>query len=163
MRTIPQLSIDTKTIQDRLMKVEVGDVVTYQELTDLIGRDVQVSARGNLTSAMRRLVADGIVFACVRGEGVKRLSDSEIVGVGPDTIAKMRRASNRARQKLAAVNDFNALPRDVQVTHNLSMSVLGIMSHMTRGTTVKRLEAKIEQSQQALPLARALEALKDSS
>lgn len=158
-RTIPQLSIDTKTIQDRLAKCAVGDTVSYEELTALVGRDVQQQARGNLMSAMRRLVPDGKVFATIRGEGVKRLSDVEIVGVGPATMNRMRRAANRARAKLAQVDDFEALPRDAKITHNLSMSVLGVLHHMTKASTVRQLEARIDQAQKALPLAKTLEAL----
>jgi len=160
MRTIPGLSIDTKTITDRLAKASVGEVVPYSELTLLIGRDVQHEARPTLSSALRRLGNEGIVFGCVRGLGVKRLTDAEIVGVGPATLSKIRRAARRAQTKLAAVADFDALPRAAQTTHNMSLSVLGVLSHLTKGSTVRLLEGRIEQAQAALPLAKTLDALR---
>lgn len=158
-RSIPGLSIDTKTLSDRLARAEVDEIVTYQELTSLIGRDVQSIARGNLNSAVRRMLADGRVFACVHGVGVKRLNDHEIVGVGTQVLSKVRRTTNRARVKLAAVQDFDALPRDEKATHNMAMSVLGVLSHMTKPSTVRQLETRIDEARTALPLQKTLDAL----
>jgi hypothetical protein len=157
-RTIPELNIDTSTLQKALAVMEPGAVVSYDALTELIGRDVRDGARGCLSSAMRRLVAEGKVFACVRGEGVKRLRDTEIVGEGQAVVAKMRRAARRANRKLAAV-DFDALPAASKVQHNLGMSVLAVMEHMAKHSTLKALEARIDQAQVALPVGRTLEAM----
>jgi hypothetical protein len=159
MRTIPGLSIDTKMIQDRLSRCATGEIVRYSELSELIGRDIQNGARNLLHSAMRRLLADGKAFATVRCEGVKRLSDAEVVGEGPAALSRLRRAASRASRKLAAVQDFNALPREAQTTHNMTLSVLGVLAHMTKPSTVRQLEARIDQAQAALPLAKTLEAL----
>jgi hypothetical protein len=162
MRSIPGLSIDTKMLTDKLATLVPDDVITYSDLSQVIGRDVQNGARSNLYSAIRRLLADGKVYASVRGIGIKRLKDEEIVGVGPAVLAKMRRAANRARAKLAAVQDFDSLDRDAKISHNLSLSVLGVVAHMTKASTVKQLETRIDQAQASLPLAKTLEALAKS-
>jgi predicted nucleotidyltransferase len=159
MRTIPGLNIDTQTVQERLANASAGEVVQYSELSALIGRDVQNGARGCLSSAMRRLLADGLVYASVRGEGVKRLSDEEIVGEGPAVIARVRRAASRAAKKLASV-DFAALTPASQIKHNTALSFCGVLAHMTKASTVRKLEGRIEEAAHALPLQKTIEALK---
>jgi hypothetical protein len=159
MRTVPSLSIDTKMLTDRLAKLGTGEMVPYAELSSLIGRNVQKEARGNLMSAMRRLLADGSVFGTVRGQGVKRLTDLEIVGCGPEIIGRVRRAARRAGAKLANIQDFDALPPEAQTTHNMALSVVGVLAHMTKAGTVRKLEERIEAGRQALPLRRTLEVL----
>lgn len=159
IRSFPQISIDTKTIQDRLSTCTIGEIIPYSILSELIGRDVQGPARSNLMSAMRRLVAEGKVFGTVRGVGVKRLSDQEIVGLGTETINRVRRSANKTRNKIAQVANFETLPEESKVSHNTSLSILSVLVHMTKPSTVKQLESKIEQVKIALPLARTLEAL----
>ena len=155
----PSLSVDTKILTDRLAQCSIGDIVAYEELTKLIGRDVCTIARSNLTQAVRRMLRDGIVFGTIRGVGIKRLTDEEIVGVGPQTISKFRRASRRASAKLANVQDFNGLPQAVKTTHHMSLSVLGVLTYLTKPSNVRKLETRIETAQQALPLQRTLEAM----
>jgi len=156
-RTIPGLSIDTKLIYDLLSKCDPGDIVAYRTLSELISRDVQGAARSCLQSAMRRLVNDGVVFSCVRGVGIKRLSDSEIVGEGPATLAKIRRAVRRAGRKLQAVQDYDSLSHESQIAHNATISMFGALNHMSQPKTFKKLEGKIEETRASLPLAKTLE------
>jgi len=160
MKTIPSLSIDTKLLGDRLSALSVGSILTYEDLSGSIGRNVRLEARSNLTSAIHRLLRDGYVFATVRGVGIKRLSDQEIIGVGLDVVQKVRRAAGRAQTKLAAVQDFDSLPRDSKTQHQVAMSVLGVLRHMTKSTTVKKLESRVAAVQSELPLTLTLEALK---
>jgi len=66
---------------------------------------------------------------------------------------------NRTSRKLATV-DFDALAPDSQVQHNTALSLCGVLTHMTRASTVKRLETRIEEARHALPLQKTIEALK---
>jgi len=69
-RSIPEMSVDTRLLIERLSRVEIGDFVSYKELSEVIGRDVQGAARGNLTTARHRLeVDDAIQFGPVVGKG----------------------------------------------------------------------------------------------
>lgn len=159
-RSIPGLSIDTKTLEDRLRTLKEDETISYQDLTFLIGRDVTNGARSNLMSARSRLLNEGIVIACVRGVGVKRINDTEKIGEGLRYLKKIRRGARKTAKVVAAVENFDSLPKDLQVQHNLTMSVLGLVTHMTKSSTIKQLEGKIDQEKKALPVARTLEALK---
>lgn len=159
-RSIPGLSVDTKMLQDRLRDLKDGEIATYEELSSLVGRDVTASARGNLNSARNRLLNEGIAIVCVHGQGVKRASDAEKIGTGLAYMKRIRRGARKTGKIVAAVDDFDSLSKDLQVQHNLTLSVLGVVGHMTKATTIKQLEARIDQAKKSLPIAKTLEAMK---
>ena len=97
-RTIPELSIDSKMLYDRLIKAEVGAVIPYRELTEVISRDVQGPARGNMNTARHRALRhNGMVFEAVWKVGLKRLNDTEVVAVGEASLGRIRRVARRGR------------------------------------------------------------------
>lgn len=155
--TIPEANIDTKTILERLRKAEPGELVTYAELSEIIGRDVRATARGCLTSAMRGALREGLVFSSVKNEGVRLLPDDGIAGVGLAAVKHIGRAARRAGKKLACVRDFDAMPNAAKVQHNMGMSVLGAIVHSTSAPSMKRVEATVEKAQTQLPIAKTLD------
>ena len=79
-RTINEVSADTLALYEALKDITIDGMITYANLSDLIGRDVQSEAIGSLTTARRMCQReDQIVFSPVRGVGLKRLDDSGIV------------------------------------------------------------------------------------
>jgi hypothetical protein len=154
------LSIDVKVTYDRLRAAKVGDVVTYQELSALIGRDIRKTAAWVLSSARRKVLHDdSIVFGVIYKVGVKRLNDQEIVATGHDAITMIHRRAVRSIKKITAVQDFHALSPADQIRHNTYASVLGMLSHTTRDKQIKRIEAVVEKSQAELAVQRTLKAL----
>lgn len=156
------MSIDTQALVNRLKKMAVGEVIPYQELSALIGRDVRNGARSYLQSAIRHLLDQGMAFGVVRGEGVKLLTDDEIVDVGAAGLKKIRRASFRSTKVLTAVRRFDALDRDRQIEHNLALSLHGIVQFATKPLIIKQLRARVDESQAQLPVQKMLDALKSS-
>lgn len=162
-KAVPDLSIDTQTIERLLSVVDVGEFVSYEDLSSAIGRNVQNGARHILKSAQTRLLRDQqMVFAPVWGKGMKRLDDVGIVGTGVSTLRRVHNLARRGAKTLAAVQDFEALPNDSKVQHNLMAAQLGMLSHVTSGRIAKRLEAHAKQSPSPLPTAKLLEAMKAS-
>lgn len=161
-RAVPELSVDTQTIERLLWEIAVGDTVPYATLSKAIGRDVQHSARHILQSACDRALKEKrMVFAPVVGVGMKRLDDVGIVSTGASTIRRIFNLSRRGLRRLAAVADFDALPNEQKVKHNLTMGQLGMLSHATKSTTVKKLEAKAGNGQ-PLPTAKFLDAMRET-
>ncbi len=101
-----------------------------------------------------------MVFEPVIDVGLKRLNDEGIVSLGPAYVNRIHRMSKRGAQKLTAVHDFNALPNDVKIEHNVRLAQLGAMRHMTSSRSTKRLTEKTEQTARSLPLRQCLEAMK---
>jgi hypothetical protein len=162
-RAVPELSVDTQTIERLLWEIPVGETVSYARLSEAIGRDVQHAARHILTSACDRVLREKqMVFAPVVGVGMKRLDDVGIVSTGSSTIQRIFNLSRRGLRRLAAVANFDALPNEQKVKHNLTMGQLGMLAHATKGATVKKLEQRAGNSTAPLPTAKFLEAMKET-
>lgn len=156
-RAIPELSVDTQTIERLLLAVSVDGTVSYKTLTDAIGRDVQTRARHILQSAVHRLLRDhAIVFAPIFGEGLKRLNDAAVLGVGSAALASIGRKSRRTVKKLATVN-YDAMKPGERTQHNVLVSQLGVLAHITSSGTQKKLAENA--GHEKLPVAKMLAAM----
>jgi hypothetical protein len=150
--TTATLAMDTRIIFERLLKAKAGDIISYDELSTLVGRDVKDKDRYVLQSALRKALSHNYVFGNIRKVGFKRLSDEEIVGTGANTISRTGRLSRRGIKKLASVRNFNELPQPAQVKHNAAMSILGMISHASRRKQVQAIERRAEYAQDKLSL-----------
>lgn len=160
-KSIAELSVDTQVLERRLLEAGIGDTVSYQELSSLIGRDVQGSARHVLTSAVRRLLNEHKrVLACVKNVGVKRLDDTGIVSTGAAAIKHIHRTSKRANKKMSTIESYDALPVEVRSRVNVQRAMLGVLQHATREPQIKKLEAKVGAS--LAPSPQMLDAMRDT-
>lgn len=155
--TIAQKSIDAQIIERHLETAEVGQLVTYAELSELIGRDVQGKGRYLLETAKRALLRRGIVFETVRGEGIKRASDIEIVDHRQQDFDRIKRTAGRALNKLACVNQ-DSLNNEAKIKFNATASHLGVLRQLTSRKAIEAVEQQTRESKQQLPLARTIEA-----
>lgn len=155
-KTIPEMAMETRMLRDRLAKSNIGDVITYSELSDLIGQQVQDRSRGHLNSAVKSLLTERqMVFGTIRTVGLKRLSDGEIVAVGDEILPRIRRMAKRATQKLMAVGDFSSLTNDQKIRHNAVVSSLSTVSFFSKESRVKEIEKQVG-SAQPLPVGKVL-------
>lgn len=162
-KAIPSISIESQLLIDRLQKCSVGETATYDELSTVIGRNVQREGRGPLTTAMNRLMRDdGRVFECVRGLGVKRLPDNEILDVGQCYIGRAHRAAMRGHQKILCIKSdgYDSLSNEDKIKYNTSRSMLGVLEHITKPSKVKAIEGRVADAQSQLPPAKMLELFK---
>lgn len=159
-KTLAEMSTDTRFILQRLQKAEEEEVVTYEELSTIIGRDVTKKARPNLQSAMRAALRDRMVFECVRKIGVKRLKNSQIPDVvSTNTITRIRHQARKGVRKLGCT-DVSKLTRSEQLRMYASMSMLGTIASVATEKKVQALEKVCVGGE--LPLAKTLEAFKEA-
>lgn len=157
-KSIPEMAIDTKLLFQRLQKAFVGDLITYPELSEIIGRNVQKEARGCLISAMRVALYNEMVFGTVRKVGIKRLTDRELAGIGEGVRLHIGRVARKAVRKMTMVNNFETLSNEEKIRHNTGVSMLGAIGHITSSKQAKSLEGKVSSSLEALPLQKTLQA-----
>ena len=159
-RAIHEISVDTRTLYDRIITAKAGDEITYAALSELIGRDVQTVARSALHSARKMAMRDhNVVFGVVRNEGLKRLADVEVVQTGEATVAKLRRVAKRGIRTITSVQDFAQLPDAAKIKHNTFASMFGAVAAMAKPASMKRLEGAVNAAQTGtLPIGRTLEA-----
>jgi len=157
-RTIPQVSIDTTVLYDRIIKAKIGDFISYNELSQLLNRNVQKEARVNLTSARRKALNNNkILFECVSGRGIKRLNDIEMVETGQSTLTKIKRAARLGAKKITCVKNFNELPNDVKIKHNANLSALGVISLFSKNKSISKIEDQTKVSNDLISIGKTME------
>ena len=160
-RTLFQVSEDTLALEAYLRRhADVGQFVSYGEMSQLIGRDVQDGARGNLTTARNRLMRDGIAFGPVFGKGLKCLGDEEIVAASSSSRTRIRNLSRKGLKLLSCVSDFESMSQASRARHCAEASVLAATNLMLNPTYMKKLAYRVENTKQLvrLPLERTLHA-----
>lgn len=159
-KSIPERSVDTQFLVDRLIACKPGEVVTYDQLSGIIGREVRPGndAYPNLYSARRVALNEyGIAFEAVRGVGVVRLTDEAIVRSSPVVIQKAHRAAHRGSKVLACVEHFDGLTNEDKVRHNAALSVLGVIAHFTKSQSVRRIASAVSEANDPLPFQKTIE------
>ena len=154
-----ELSIDTKFLYDRMVRIGIGEVVMYSELSGLINGDVQGEARSNMNSARRRAASiDGIEFDTIRRVGLKRMSDREIAReTGEHYIGGIRRKARRGMKVLGHIGDPSALANEDKIKMNTDASFLGVIGHMCKPKHLKRIEEAVREAVNKLPPLKTLE------
>lgn len=156
-KPIGQLSIDTQTLAQRLERGVIGELISYRELSSLIGRSVQESARCCLMTARRRVLKrHSIVYGVVLDVGLKRLANKEIVDTGHAALQHAGRHSRRSQRVLLAA-DYESLPRDSQVKRNAFLTSLKVQELLSTEKAVKRLSAAATIERKPLSLKGTLE------
>lgn len=159
LRAIPTISLDAVLLYERLKKLAVGDVITYDELDAVVSRDVRTEAYHQLVTARKKaLSVDLMCFAPVRGIGIKRLSDVEIVATGESFTRRVRRTSGKALRTLASVADYAALGTNEKNRYNVSVTIHGALLHSLKPAAMKRIEEKVSEANAQLAIAQALQA-----
>lgn len=156
-RTIAEVSLEAQLLYARLSKTQPGDEITYTELSEVAARNVQTTASAALQTARRRCEnIDHIVFGVIRGVGLRHLLNEEIPQTAQSKIDHIRRTARRAAKRLTCVQ-YEALSRQAQITHNTSLSLLGVLSEVSKPGSGKLLETHIRSAQTALPVGRTME------
>lgn len=146
-----QMSSDARLILAHIRKKSVGEVATYDELSNVISSTVN-GATGSLRTAMRRMLKDDdIVFAVVRGVGIKRLNDGEIVDESQSYSNAIRRKAKNSFERVSKV-DFQKLTTQQQARASAQMSIMATLAHMTKQSTVSKIEARMPTGKQELPI-----------
>lgn len=159
-RVIYEASLETKLLHQRLKKAAPGEVITYVEMAAVTGRPANLLRPALATARARAQREDDMVFAAVRGVGVKRLDDDEIVdSLDADTTA-IRRKVRRAVRKAARV-DYQKLSLDKQRAHTTKLSILTLVADATGSRFAEQVAAKVANSTAGptgLPIAETLSA-----
>ena len=149
---------DTGLLVTLLMETDEGELLTYEEMNQHIGRDVRRN-RSHLASAIRIALKEGAVFGCVPNEGYRRLPPGDVVALSDQARRRQHKIAHKACKQLATVSTerLNDSERRDYYTH---LSIQGALAASTRAASVKQVAETVNGSTQQLAVARTLEALK---
>ena len=152
---IQEKSADTKVIEHRLRNTAEGDIVTYAELSKLLGRDVREYCQSNVQSARRALIGESIFFDCVSGEGYKRLNNEEAVAVSDHYRIRARKAARRGLTHLVNV-PFDGLTDESKRKHLAMSAQLGAIELFSSTKSAKRIETAVSETKTTMAIGETL-------
>ncbi len=85
--------------------------------------------------------------------------NEEIPKSAQNNIDRIRRTARNGAKKLACVN-YQELSQKAQLTHNTNMSLLLVLSEVSKPSAGRLLEQEITFSQKALPIGKTMELFK---
>lgn len=148
-------SADTSIIENRLRNTKPGDIVTYAELSTLLGRDVVEFCRGNINSARNTLVKESIFFDCITNEGYKRLDNKEAVHASEAYTTRARRAARKGMVHLQNV-PFDGLDDEAKKKHLTVSAQLGAIDLFSSSKATKKIEGAVTDASHKLAIGETL-------
>jgi hypothetical protein len=149
-------SHDASVIESLLSETKVGDTVTFQKMSEAIGRDVRKFAHGAMNTARKCLLRDKrIVFDSVRDVGLVRLGDAEIVKSSTSDVQSIKRKSMKRIQKLSCVV-FENLTDDAKRQHLALSSQLGVIAMFSANGSTKKIESHVKPNSSQLAIGETL-------
>lgn len=153
---------DTLTVMEKFKQTPEGEIISYDELSEAIGRDIRKSAYYCVTTARRKLLnEEHMVFAAVRNQGYKRLTDVDKVELGEYWRKRILRASGNGIKAVTSVDNYDALSDDKKVSHNKYATIFVLIRRSAKAATLKKIEIRVRETTKVLPLAKTLEVFGD--
>jgi hypothetical protein len=148
-------SQDTKILESVLKGIEVGQTVTYEQLSKAIGRDVREHARSSLDTARRGVLKLGIVFDVEQNVGLVRLNDAQIVN---STERDRKSISRKARHTLnkLSVAKYENLDDEAKRKHVTMSAQMGALQMFSAKSTTSKIESKVSNDTKELPIGETL-------
>lgn len=138
-----ELSSDTRFLKQRLEKMAVDEFISYADLGAVISKTIGSACPALISARNILLRENNMVFGVVRGAGLKRLSDKDIVRASEQDRFSIRRKARKATKKLASA-DYTKLSSREQLDQTIKMSVFAAISQTTSDATSRRLEKHIK-------------------
>ena len=153
-------SAEAVRLKRRLLELQQGSTITYQEIRDLIGFDPQGDrGRGICETAIRQIRRESLhVWKCVRGVGYKHLSDDEIPDAGSESIQRIRREANKGAQ-ISVCADVSKMAPERKIQHLCNQTRFAVISRTTSAAAQKKLETEVASSNRLLECAEATRAM----
>lgn len=157
MPTAADTPADIRTLAEALKSASYGALVTFDDLSQALGRNVLLSQRYLIYAAIKVANEEsGAVFASVRKRGYRRLPPDEAHKVGQTARRRVRRAARAAANGItAALRAANAIEPEAQRRANAEISALNLIEHLSMDRNVKPSAAHESTPQSVTETARA--------
>lgn len=156
-RTFPKISLDSQMLYDRLIQASPGEMIGYEELTEIIGRNVQNEAYGCLYTARNRARSmNRKVFGIIANVGLKCLEDDEIVAAGYEAVSRARSRARSGLKTLICLQDYAGLPDQIKIKHNTVAAILMVANRVTTPKKIIALEGIISKTMEKLTFDQTL-------
>lgn len=155
------VSPDTLTLKSVLREAVVGKVVTYEEMSKALGRDVRKFCYPNLNAARLSLAkTESIIFGTENGVGLRRLDDRQVVESSEKDVKKIRKLTGRSLGKLQTV-DVNKLDEPTKKSFLTRSSQLGAVFLCSQNQAGNKIEGRVRTNSERVPVGEVLKMLSE--
>lgn len=137
-RTIGTTSIDAKLVYEKIKTLSPGESVTYDQLSEITGRNIKQHRHILLTARNTALRENKMVFDCITGVGIKRLSDSEIVSM--ESVRPMARVRSALRNGVKRITCAQNITNEERIRVNASLSMFSVLAEFSKNKSLDKLE-----------------------
>lgn len=132
----------TKRVYDRMEKMAQGELISWDELTRVLGLDAQSDAgRGYIATARKNLRRrKRFVIEAVVGEGMRRLTDVEITTHGRKSRKRINRMARRESDKIDCLDRKANLTDDQRREHQAHQLMIGYLIQESTYEKQKKVE-----------------------
>lgn len=141
-KPIGATSLDAKVLSEKLIELSVGDSISYSDINELIGRDIQKNRHILATARTIARREKGYLFDCISNFGVKRLSDSEIVEI--ESVRPFSRIKSAVKKGLQNVQCAKDISNTDRIKQNATISMLGTIALFTKSNAGEIVRHKTE-------------------
>jgi len=139
-----QKSSDTGILENLLSEAKVGELITYQKMSEALGRDVRQYAMNALCSARKMVLKNKqYVFGTECSQGLRRLDDSAIVMASEEDRTRMLRQARRAITKLSCVK-FDELNDVAKRKHIVASAQFGAVEMFSKTSATKKITEAVK-------------------
>jgi hypothetical protein len=129
--------VDTVAVLD-ILRGTNGEI-TYRDLARRAGL-TDKRTKTVLGSARRMLANEGVLFGCIWGEGLKRLTDQDKVRKPEAFKRRVAKGAARELKHLGTIQHHDKLSKDEQARVTVNRTILGVLQTQAR---VKAEEIKV--------------------
>ena len=154
-RPLFHLSHESTLLIALLRKMNVGDVLSYEEINEAIGGDVQRAQRFALSTARKRLMLeDQIHFGTIIGVGIKRLDDHGAVESLDIDVSRVRSGARRVHRKTRLIDMVN-----LAAAERAKVAMVQTLSAVIERSTSNKSQDRLLQAGENVSLKKAFAAL----
>ena len=153
---------ETGLFVERFRKLETDEMLTYGELSVMVGYNVQTK-RSHLDSARRIILAEeNVLIETIHGVGLRRSGNTGALGAGTRSRERICRESRRGLRRLGCA-DIAVMDNAQRLQFNGTAGVLGVLQECAKPKTARQLEGRVKAAGERLPVQKILAELSNGS
>lgn len=124
-------SEDTLRLEEILQSAVPGELISYEILSDRIGRNVtRPEGRGNLNSARRRQLNEGRDFETIFNKGLRLVVNGDQIQQAKNALRYIGNKARKTRKELNTTN-IPALPAEKRNEYHVTSAIVTALKNQT--------------------------------
>lgn len=132
----PETEIEVEALLRILSDLPLRETAPYEQLSEAVGYSVQERPFALMKARKRFEESSGLRLGTVKGEGVRKLDATAIVGIGADARRKIARKAKAQAARLSGLK-YNDIDRGTQQRIDAERSLLGAISSAAKANVDK--------------------------